>query len=362
MLRSGVLRDMHESYVFRRAARSSSRALVAFLAAAALFVSFPGHAVAQSASDSATAQALFDEGKRLMTAGRYADACPKLEESQRLDGGSGTLVNLASCYEHLGRLASAWTTYLEAATQAHAAGNGEREAAARDFAKALAPRLSRLEIRVPEEARLAGLEIKRDGALVGSAQWGVPLPLDPGEHVIAATAPGRAPWQERVKTGAPGSTVSVNVPKLHEEAAAPGAAPVAAAAAAPTVTEQPPAPASASASSSSWPAQRTFALVAGGIGLAGVVVGAVFGLQSMSYHDEAEKLCGPTTCPTQDGVDKSDDARRAGTWSTVGFIVGGAGLAAGSVLWLTAPTGPHHEQARVRLGVGPFGLRVMGSY
>jgi len=327
--------------------------------AAALIVASPGRASAQSASNSATAQALFDEGKRLMTVGRYAEACPKLEESQRLDGGSGTLMNLARCYEQVGRVASAWTTYLEAASQAHAAGNSERETAARDFAKALSPKLSRLEIRVPEEARLEGLEIKRDGALVGSAQWGVALPLDPGEHVIVATAPGHAAWQERVKTGAAGSTVSVNVPKLGTQKSA-GVAP--AAAAAPAVAAPAPAPAAASSSASTWPAQRTVALVAGGIGLAGVVVGTVFGLQSMAYHDDAAELCGDTTCPTQGGVDKSNDARKAGNWSTVGFIVGGVGLAAGSVLWLTAPAEPHHEQARLRLGVGPLGVRLSGSY
>jgi tetratricopeptide (TPR) repeat protein len=100
------------------------------------------------ASDSVVAQALFDDGKRLMAAGNVVEACPKFEESQRRDPGTGTLLNLAACYEQSGRLASAWSTYLAAAFSAHAAGDAAREALARDGAQALEPRLSKLVIRV----------------------------------------------------------------------------------------------------------------------------------------------------------------------------------------------------------------------
>src|SRR5258705_13207662 len=83
--------------------------------------------------DSAVAQALFDQAKQLLADGRTAEACPKLEESQRLEPRSGTLINLARCYEQLGRLASAWSKYIEAATSAKASGNTEREAVARQY-------------------------------------------------------------------------------------------------------------------------------------------------------------------------------------------------------------------------------------
>lgn len=103
------------------------------------------------ASDAVAAQALFDDGKRLMAAGKIAEACPKFEESQRRDPGSGTLLNLATCYEKSGRLALAWSTYLEAASAAHAAGNAERESTARELAGALEPRLSKIAVRVTDE-------------------------------------------------------------------------------------------------------------------------------------------------------------------------------------------------------------------
>src|ERR1700685_1939228 len=78
------------------------------------------------ADDSAAAQALFDQAKKAMAAHRYADACPKLEESLRLEEGVGTLLNLADCYEHEGKLASAWSKYIEVASKARAAGQSAR--------------------------------------------------------------------------------------------------------------------------------------------------------------------------------------------------------------------------------------------
>jgi hypothetical protein len=74
-----------------------------------------GSASAQTSSDKAAAQALFDAGKRLLSERKYAEACPKLAESQRLDPAPGTLMNLADCYEKAGLTASAWATWLEAA-------------------------------------------------------------------------------------------------------------------------------------------------------------------------------------------------------------------------------------------------------
>ena len=150
------------------------------------------NALAQTTSNSAAAQALFEQAPTLMAQGRPAEACPKLEESQRLDPGSGTLLNLARCYEQAGRLASAWNQYLEAAAAARSAGNKERESEARKRAEALRPRLPSLLIAVSAEARaIPGLEVLRDGQLVGAPQLGVPIPSDAGEHTLEARAPGR---------------------------------------------------------------------------------------------------------------------------------------------------------------------------
>src|SRR4029078_12277038 len=89
---------------------------------------------ADRATDAATAQSLYDEGRQLMEQGKHADACPKLEASQKLDPGPGTQFHLADCYEHIGRTASAWALFLEVAGAAKAHGKTEQEQIARDRA------------------------------------------------------------------------------------------------------------------------------------------------------------------------------------------------------------------------------------
>ena len=216
--------------------------------------------------DSAAAQALFDQAKKLMADGHLSDACPKLEESQRLDPRSGTLINLASCYEKTGRLASAWSKYIEAATSAKAAGNSERESVARERAAALAPKLPKLVIVVPAASKtLPGLELSRDNVAVGQPSWGLALPIDAGEHEVTAKAPGHEPFQTKVTVASDGSTTTVAVPELA--LTTPGSGSDTAASNAGATPAKP----------SSGPS-RAAALVAGGIGVVGVGVGAVFGL------------------------------------------------------------------------------------
>jgi hypothetical protein len=303
------------------------RAAGLFIAATATFAT---SAHADARADKIAAQALFDQGKELMAKGNLAEACPKLEESQRLDPTSGTLINLADCYEKAGRVATAWSAFVEAASAAKLSGHADRERVARERAATLAQKLPKIAIHVLTTG-VEGLEIRRDGAVVGSAQWGMAIPTDAGQHRIVATAPGREPW-ETVVTLRESDTVPVIVPLLG---------PTRPASSTPTVDAAP----------SSFGTQRVLALVAGGVCVAGLTFGTVFGLVSKSKHDQANEHCEGTVCRDRQGVDLRDDAMRAGNVSTVGFVVGALGLAGGAALWLTAPddakSGPN-----VGVGVG----------
>ncbi len=166
---------------------------------------------------------LFEDGKRLMAEGKFAEACPRLEESQRIDPGTGTLYNLAVCYESLGRTASAWVGFRDVAGQALTGGLADREKAARGKASALEAKLMRLKISMAPANASAGIEVKRDGAVVSPALWGTPLPLDPGPHKVSATGPGKEPWEVTVQLDQAGGTVNVDVPLLLDKK--PGAAP-----------------------------------------------------------------------------------------------------------------------------------------
>src|SRR5690606_17820160 len=138
-----------------------------------------------SAADKAAAEALFDQGLELLKSGAYDEACPKLESSQRIDPGVGTLLYLGECYEKLGKTASAWATFREAASAADAAGQSDRSKVATDRAQRLLPRLLQLELEPAGElAEVEGLEVLRGGRPVPRALWGSPIPVDPGEHVI----------------------------------------------------------------------------------------------------------------------------------------------------------------------------------
>ena len=302
-------------------------------------------------ADKAAAQTLFDEGRKLMAAGKFAEACPKLAESQKLDPGVGTQFNLADCYERVGQTASAWTVFLEAASAAKSMGQTDREKVAKERAATLAPRLSKLTITSPEAASLAGLEIKRDGTPVGRALWGTAIPVDPGSHAIEASAPGKKPWRSTVTVEGEKASVVVTVPALQD---APPEAQTSAAVSADVV-----APTSGSG-------RRTLGLVVGGAGLVGLGIGTAFALKAKSNYDDSLPFCaaGDNNRCNQDGITRREDARSAGNIATLAVGAGAAALVAGTVLFLTAPSSSDKPRATFVPTVGPesAGLTLVGSY
>jgi hypothetical protein len=173
----------------------------------------PALAADPTPDERAAAQVLFDEGRRLMKEKHFDRACPKFEESQKLDPGLGTLLNLAECQAQTGRTASAWTNFLEAAYKAKAEGQASRENTARGHAAALEPRLSKITILAVTGGQL---EIKRDGVLVSATLLGSAVPVDPGEHEVTATAPGKKPWKMKIVVKPEGHLATVSVPSLDD--------------------------------------------------------------------------------------------------------------------------------------------------
>lgn len=158
------------------------------------FVTTVAHA--QSTNDEMLAQSLFDEGRALMDAGRYAEACPKLAESQRLDPGAGTLLNLAICHESEGRLATAYTELNASLSLATKDGRRDRESIARKHLAVVTPRIPHVSIHVAEE--VDGLEVRLDGGPVRKPAWDVVTGVDPGWHLVEAEAPGFPLYRERI--------------------------------------------------------------------------------------------------------------------------------------------------------------------
>lgn len=204
-----------------------SRARLAVVAAVAASASFVApRAGAQSGTEVSLADTLYRQARELSAAGNYAEACPKFAESYRLDPGTGTLLNLASCHESLGKLATAWVEYKEALVQSRRDRRQSRIEYAEQHMAALTPKLSRLTVTLASAADQAGLELSLDGVVVGVAALGVATPLDPGTHTVTAKAPGKKPWSGSVEIAAVAGEQTLVIPALEALPPPPAAAPL----------------------------------------------------------------------------------------------------------------------------------------
>ncbi len=299
----------------------------------------------------AAAQALFDDGRELSTQPKFAEACPKLLESYNLDPAIGTKFYLAQCYEAIGKLASAWTFYLEVAEEAHKQGSTDREKFATDRATALKPRLARLTVAVAPAARVPGLAVKRDGAVVGTGAWDTPIPVDLGDHVISATAPGMKRWEIHGEAKQEGALVRVEVPALEAEPA-----PLVPVKQAPEAPEAPPTP--------RWATGQGIAgIVIGGVGIVGLGGGIGAGLLAMSRKSASNAggdCVASTDVCTPAGTKLRASAINAATASTILFAAGGAAFVAGGVMLLTAPSGRKAPAPATGLVLGPGSVSLVG--
>jgi hypothetical protein len=295
---------------------------------------------AAPADNVSKARELFSEARKLVQDGNYAQACGKFEESLKLNVGIGTQFNLADCWEHVGRTASARSLFLGAAASAHALGQAEREQVAKARADALEPRLLRLVIDV--RATDAELVIRRNQVPIERESWSTATAVDPGAYLIEASAPGKKSWSARVTVPATATeTVSVTVPPLEDAAAA--CEPKSANSEAPIETKplplQPPdAPTPLADEPPSRSARRTaYALSLAGLGIASLGVGTVLAIEYQSKNDDAKTICPSSVgCSASDIDDHSglvSDAKTFRTWSFVGFGVGGAALVGAAVLY-----------------------------
>jgi hypothetical protein len=341
---------------------------------AALLLSRP--ALAQPSG--AQARALFREARELMNRERYAEACPKFEESMRLDRGIGTQFNLAHCWEKLGRTVSAWALFLDVASAAHEQNQRKREAAARERAAALEAHLPHLRIDVAEP--VDGLEVQRSGETVGRAAWGTSMPIDPGTYRIEASAPGKEPWSTSVDVPSTGGTLSLQIPALVDiEKPEPVAIAMAEA------------PERDARAESPGGGRTAVAWVLAGVGVAAAGTGGFFALRSKDETNAARALCdgGPNgnVCdrdemlPGSDGSDRErsemfehrERAKQAALVSYIGFGVGGAALLGSVLLFVTGSSEPGAEaseagpsEARLRLqpivGDGQHGITLSGRF
>lgn len=297
-----------------------------------------GTARAQSAADSEQAERLFTEASTLATEGKYAEACPKFQESQRLDPAVGTQFNLALCYEKIGKLGSAWRNFRAVERLAHATGKKGREDAAHEKLQSMRAHVPHLVLRTKD----TDATLKVDGEQVATDDYAF-YAVDPGEHTVLATAPSKKPWQSSVTVpdalGGAGAEVTVEVPALMVAA---GQTRVV------TVTKSNP--------------KRTLGYVVGGVGLLGLAAAGVTGIMVLDAKSTADEKCTPG-CVDDEGRDAIARGRTLLPINAVAWGVGAVGVAAGAFLLLTSSP-KESRSARVVPLFGPAGggASLVGSF
>jgi hypothetical protein len=292
--------------------------------------------LATAHAQSAEAEVLFRDGRDLVKHGKLAAGCDKLAASERLESSVGTLLNLGDCREKLGKLASAWAAFRKAEAMAkRAEGDDRRQAEASRRAAKLEPRLPNLEINVAHH--VDGLIVRRDGELVGEAQWNTALPVDPGSYTIIAEAAGYRTWRVTVPIGFGASREVVVVPPLERLPAAPSPEVVAKPSPQPPVgpavrpaTTPTPTP---TPGAGTWSTLRKLSVGIAAAGTAALGTGVAFGLHANALRDQANRRCPAVVCPDPEGLAQNARAQTAAARANGLYIVGGGTLVAAVVLW-----------------------------
>lgn len=280
---------------------------------------------------SGDADALFAEGRDLLEKGRFAEACEKLQKSEELSPAVGTLLNLGFCWEQLSRMRSAMEAYAEAEVLARANKDEKRAAFAQERFAAVEAKVMKLVIRVAD-ASIPGLTVTRNGAPVPPTDWGNPIPVDPDDIVVVASAPGRIPWRGVVQGKGDAASITVIVPQLEEEKA-------------------PPPPKDRGLST-----RQVAALALGGAALATIGAGTALALSAKSRHDDSGHHCDDTGCD-ETGVALQSSAVTQGNVATALVAVGLMMAGAGAYLWFFGGGSPSKPPAKgATLEIGPRGI------
>ena len=299
----------------------------------------------------AAAKALFDQGQTLMDQKKFGDACAKFRASNDQVQKVGTLLNLADCYEKNGQNASAWATYNDAIGLGRRQGRPEFEVFAKKKTADLEPTLLLMTLVVPHDVMVDGLVVTRDRVKLDDGAWGVPIPVDPGTHVIEATAPKKLPWKGTIEITPDKKTAEIKVGPLAD---APVDAPIIEREVVTRVVER----------QGTWTPLRLAGVVTASAGAVALVGGGVFGGVAMSTWKTAKDGCGinyPVCDFNSDSPGKADQAKTFATLSTVLFIGGAAAVSAGVLMFVLG--GPKkQEAARVFPLVGPGSVGLGGAF
>jgi hypothetical protein len=281
--------------------------------------------------------------------------------AERACGGANALVKAptaATCWgralEGLGRLVEArdvfmQITHLPTKPDDPAVFVSAREVAATE-ADGLVTRIPTVTIVISGPPETGPVQVTVDGVGVKSETARLPRKVNPGRHTIAVSAPGYAP-----------ATSDVSVVEREERRVEVALRP--SSGDSPLPSTEPSTPQRDAGQERGGRTVPVLAIVAGGVGLGGLVVGLAAGVVGSSKHSVLPGECDTTsgTCPpsAQSDLDAFHTWR---TLSTVGYVVGAVGLVAGGVVFFTAPTARSSAGGTTGVYVGPASCGVTGAF
>jgi hypothetical protein len=294
------------------------------------------------ADDAEQADALFKDGRAAMAAGKISEACEKFEASLRLNSSAvGTLLNAANCDQKRGRVASAVNRFKRALDIAHEEENTRAVEEAQKQLAVLGPLVPHISITISQ--RLPGMKLVIDDKAIQLDDKAIPvdgvgvreMPIDPGDHEINVSAPGRLPFDYKFSI-IQSESKTIAIPVL----VAPGRN-----------------------------TRKTLGLIVGGSGLAVAAAGGIVGLIAKRDYDAqfsgTMPACNRMTheC-NHDGLLATENARSLGTIATGIMIVGAAAIVTGGVLWFTAPKQPTETKLAItpQIGSGEIGFAAVGRF
>jgi hypothetical protein len=145
-----------------------------------------------------------------------------------------------------------------------------------------------------------GTDVKIDGQSVGGGIWGTDIPLDPGGHAVIVSAPSKKAWERTIVLGPDKTLDREEVPPLADmDAPAAGA----------TAGEVPGAsvalvPDVVPSSSDRVGGRRTLGYVVGGIGVAALGTGIVFIVRGAQYSSRSDNESSEASSPQASPADK----------------------------------------------------------
>ncbi|MDC3962057.1 tetratricopeptide repeat protein [Polyangium jinanense] len=319
--------------------------------------------VAEEQEKKLLAEILFNRAVAHRAAGRHAEACAALAESQRIDPTPGTLYALAECEATRGRMATAlghYTTYLglfAAMKSPLRERHAERARIAEEQRKKLDAETPRLKLvwagEVPE-----GVVVSRGNTTFDLKTLGASVPMDPGEYAFRVEVPGRPPQDRNVRLEkgdrkilelTPGATQEAKDERqpLPEQPLPPPPQPIA-----PSKPEMHP-----------W---AIGGIAAMGLGGAALIAGSVLGGLAMAEKREVDAVCDANFACGVEGMKTVERFWALGNASTATFIVGGVVLATGVTLFVLSPKPTAEKVGSVRVrglaGPGAGYLGVDGTF